>query len=59
MPEGYFGGIGNFLGKGENASYLLRLLKVGLCGKGLTYYQMTNFRLFQTERVSRRQFQIS
>ena len=24
----------------------------------LTYYQMTNFRLFQTERVCRRQFQI-
>ena len=27
-------------------------------GKGLTHYQTTNFRLFQTERVSRRQFQI-
>ena len=25
----------------------------------LTHYQMTNFRLFQTERVCRRQFQIS
>ena len=24
----------------------------------LTHYQMTNFRLFQTERVCRRQFQI-
>ena len=30
----------------------------GLVGKGLTHYQMTNFRLFQTERVCRRQFQI-
>ena len=26
--------------------------------KHLTHYQMTNFRLFQTERVCRRQFQI-
>ena len=32
--------------------------KVSLCGNGLTHYQMTNFRLFQTERVCRRQFQI-
>ena len=28
------------------------------CPGGLTHYQMTNFRLFQTERVCRRQFQI-
>ena len=27
-------------------------------GKGLTHYQTTNFRLFQTERVYRQQFQI-
>ena len=27
-------------------------------GKGLTHYQTTNFRLLQTERVCRRQFQI-
>ena len=27
-------------------------------GKGLTYYQTKNFRLLQTERVCRRQFQI-
>ena len=26
--------------------------------KGLTHYQTTNFRLFQTERVCRREFQI-
>ena len=30
----------------------------GFCGNGLTHYQTTNFRLFQTERVCRRQFQI-
>ena len=30
-----------------------------LYSKGLTHYQMTNFGLFQTERVCRRQFQIS
>ena len=29
-----------------------------LFGTDLTHYQMTNFRLFQTERVCRRQFQI-
>ena len=29
-----------------------------LPGRGLTHYQMTNFRLFQTERVCRRRFQI-
>ena len=31
----------------------------GVLGNGLTHYQTTNFRLFQTEKVSRRQFQIS
>ena len=30
----------------------------GLFGKGLTLSQMTNFRLFQTERVCRRQFKL-
>ena len=30
----------------------------GLFGKRLTHYQTTNFRLFQTERVCRQQFQI-
>ena len=30
-------------------------LKVSLCGNGLTHYQTTNFRLFQTERVCRQQ----
>ena len=30
-----------------------------LSGDALTHYQTTNFRLFQTERVCRRQFQIS
>ena len=30
----------------------------GLFGIGLTHYQTTNFRLFQTERVCRQQFQI-
>ena len=30
----------------------------GFCAMRLTHYQMTNFRLFQTERVCRRQFQI-
>ena len=29
-----------------------------LCGEALTHYQTTNFRLFQTERVCRQQFQI-
>ena len=36
----------------------LEELKIGIGGKGLTHYQTTNFRLFQTERVCRRQFQI-
>ena len=31
-------------------------LKSGLCGKGLTHFQTTNFRLFQIERVCRLQF---
>ena len=29
-----------------------------LCGKGLTLFKTTYFRLFQTERVFRRQFSI-
>ena len=33
-------------------------LKQGICFNSLTHYQTTNFRLFQTERVCRRQFQI-
>ena len=32
--------------------------KQGLFEKGLTHYQMTNFRLIQTERVCRQQSQI-
>ena len=36
----------------------LDLSKVLLFGKELTQHQMTNFKLFQTERVCRRQFQI-
>ena len=27
------------------------------CNQGLTHYQTTNFRLFQTERICRRQYQ--
>ena len=41
---------------------LFRSFRLGLRGKyyhSLTHYQTTNFRLFQTERVCRRQFQIS
>ena len=30
--------------------------KIGISGKGLTLSRTTNFRLFQTERVGRRQF---
>ena len=33
-------------------------LKVQIGWEGLTRYQVTNFRLFQTERVCRQQFQI-
>ena len=33
-------------------------LSLDLSTLNLTHYQMTNFRLFQTERVCRRQFQI-
>ena len=29
-----------------------------VCSKELTHYQMTNYRLFQTERVCRQQFQV-
>ena len=32
--------------------------KVSLCGNGLTHYQTTNFRVFQSESICRRQFQI-
>ena len=65
------GRVENIVGKGENAGYQHFLLFPqcfqmaffsrsfkGLHGKGLTVSQMTNFRLFQTERVCRRQFQI-
>ena len=44
-------GLGLFLG--VNADF--RLYKLA----SLTHYQTTNFRFFQTERVCRRQFQIS
>ena len=37
--------------------FRLVLVKVFPCSR-LTHYQMTKFRLFQTERVCRRQFQI-
>ena len=33
------------------------LTKTSWCDSSLTHYQMTNFSLFQTERVCRRQFQ--
>ena len=58
-------------GKGENPSdqnfpvsilftkvLLPGVLQPKSCCKGLTHYQTTNFRLFQTERVCRQQFQI-
>ena len=32
--------------------------KIGMWDKELTHYQTTNFRLFQTKRICRRQFQI-
>ena len=32
--------------------------KIVIFGTGLTHYQTTNFRLFQTKRVCRQQFQI-
>ena len=42
-----------------SANYLsLEESKDLLFGKGLTHYQTTNFRLFQTERACRQQFQI-
>ena len=64
--------VENTVGKGEIARYQQFLLsrsvfkrlvsqrrqKVSLCGNGLTFSQTTNFRLFQTKRVCRRQFQI-
>ena len=45
---------------GENACYQHFLLFPTMFSKGffLTHYQTSNFRLFQTERVCRRQFQI-
>ena len=66
------GRVKNILGKGENAAYQHFLLlpkcfqklpfsvssKSGLCGKELILSKTTNFRLFQTGKVCRRQFQI-
>jgi hypothetical protein len=37
---------------------IFTMQKLCCIGKGLILYQMTNFRLFQTERVCRRQFWI-
>ena len=58
----------NIVGKGENTGYMYFLLFqegfqrfflcclwLGFCDEGLTHYQTTNFRLFQTDR---QQFQI-
>ena len=39
-------------------SFIFKECEILSFGKGLTHYQKTNFRLFQTERVCRRQFQI-
>ena len=39
-------------------SLVLAKAKILLCGKELTLSQTTNSRLFQTERLCRRQFQI-
>ena len=64
--------VENTVGKGEIARYEQFLLfphcfqkacfqgrqKVSLSGNGLNHFQTTNFRLFQTERVCRQQFQI-
>ena len=36
--------------------FIRAVKKSGLCGKGLTHFQTTNFRLFQIERVCRQQF---
>ena len=36
----------------------LHKFHIGLCSEILTHYQTTNFRLLQTERLCRRQFQI-
>ena len=66
--------VENIVGKGENAGYQHFLLlpsmfskdflprivkKSGLCGKELTHYQTTTFRLFQTERVSDNKFKFN
>ena len=56
-----FDRVENIVGKGENADYQHFLhfpqsfQKTSFSGS-LTLSQMTNFKLFQTERVCRRQF---
>ena len=50
--------FGNIVGKGENADNQHFLLSLPFFQPSLTHYQTTNFRLFQTERVCRWQFQI-
>ena len=62
-------GFVNTVGKGKNyvkeRNHHFTFTKFFVCkcfqfghGKGLTHYQTTNFRLFQTERICRQQFQI-
>ena len=51
------GQLENIVGKGENAGYQQCSLKA-FCTGCLTLSQMTNFRLFQTERACIQQFQI-
>ena len=62
MTISSFDKVENTGGKGENAGnqscHLKGHQKSGLCGKELTLSQTTNLRVFQTERVCRRQFQI-
>ena len=60
-----FNSVQNIVGKGETAlfskDYFHGVVKNQDCmvkTQPLTHYQMTNFRLFQTERVCRQQFQI-
>ena len=57
--------VENFVRKGEIACYKQFLLfsqcflqNAVLCVNGLTHYQTTNFRLFRTKKVCRRQFHI-
>ena len=61
--------VENIVRKGEIACYNQFLLfsqcflplvcqNASLCGNGISHYQVTNFRLLDTERVCRRQFQI-